>query len=97
MSKRRTPSVTGSTRDLPPPGRLFIRTSANLADPPLWPTGHAAMTFTEKVNKLATLAPAQINALHAVIDSLLREAWWATARTDDGLALLAHLVEADRP
>lgn len=85
MTKKQT------TQPIPRPA--VIATTPNFANPPFWPSGPRAMTFTEKVQMLATLAPEKVDAFHTIIDSVLREEWWATARTDDGLARLAALVE----
>lgn len=86
MAKKQTTPLTPRTRP-------FIKTTANLANPPLWPHGPRTMTFTEKITMLCALAPDKIDAVHVLIDSVLREEWWATARTDDGLTRLAFLLE----
>jgi hypothetical protein len=90
MSKKKT---AARQTPAPPLGRPFVKTTPNFADPPLWPHGPRAMTFTEKVHMLCALSPDKTQALHMLIDSVLRDEWWATARTDDGLNRLAFLVE----
>lgn len=75
-----------------PPARSPFSSDPN--DPPFWPVGQM---FIEKVERLAVLSPQKTQALHAIVDSVLRETWWQTARTPDGLQqLLALSGDCDR-
>ena len=63
--------------------------SADQHDPPFWQSG---LMFGDKINRLCALAPDKAQAIHVLVDLALRETWWQTARTSDGLATLLALT-----
>jgi hypothetical protein len=58
-------------------------------DPPFWQSG---LMFGDKIQRLCTLAPQKAQAIHVLVDLALREVWWQTARTSEGLAQLLTLT-----
>jgi len=90
MSTRQPTRVrraTSSARPAPTP-----RFSTDLHDPPFWQSG---LMFGDKIQRLCALAPQKAQAIHVLVDMALREVWWQTARTSDGLTRLLTLTRDD--
>jgi hypothetical protein len=82
-----------STRARPPlpanPPAPNPRFSTDLHDPPFWQSG---LMFGDKIQRLCTLSPQKAQAIHVLVDLALREVWWQTARTSEGLSQLLTLT-----
>jgi len=59
------------------------------ADPPFWP---ADLGLPEQVAALERLAPEKARALQTLVETILREVYWQTARTQDGLRTLVSVL-----
>ncbi len=65
--------------------------SSDPNDPPFWPA--AALTYGDKIQRLADLSREKSQVIHGLVDLALRDEWRRAVRTSEGVATLLHLLQ----